>query len=238
MGNVTYVSLSRQIALERELSLVANNVANAATTGYRREGSIFSEYIQGLRGDNNSVSQTRLAGATIDQTSGAYIQTGESLDVAISGPGFFVVETPRGERLTRKGDFQLNENNEIVSSAGDRLMGGGGAIVVPPGASRLTIATDGVVSADDAVISQIRIVDADATTLKRESGAMFEAVNGVEDSTDAKLRQGFVESSNVNPVLEISRLIEVQRAFEMQRQLANDEADRIRSAIESLSAAR
>ncbi|MEZ5917905.1 MAG: hypothetical protein R3C40_10165 [Parvularculaceae bacterium] len=128
----------------------------------------------------------------------AHIQTGESLDVAISGPGFFVVETPRGERLTRMGDFQLNENNEIVSSAGDRLMGGGGAIVVP-WRIETTIATDGVVSADDAVISQIRIVDADATTLKRESGAMFEAVNGVEDSTDAKLRQGFVESSNVNP---------------------------------------
>ncbi|MDZ7628418.1 MAG: flagellar hook-basal body complex protein [Parvularculaceae bacterium] len=237
MSNAIYSALSRQAALELELGSLANNIANASTAGFRGDGQIFSEYVNAVPGQP-SISQTRIGGRLIDARQGDFIQTSGKLDLAIEGKGFFVVETPRGERLTRAGAFQLNQQGFLVTSEGDLVHGaGGGSIAIAEGAGEPIISRDGVVSVDGAVIGQIRIADADPTLLVREGATHFLAGGTLTDIEPA-LRQGFIEASNVAPVLELSRLIEVQRAFELGQQLLTNEEARIQRAISILGGGR
>ncbi|MFZ5616011.1 MAG: flagellar basal-body rod protein FlgF [Pseudomonadota bacterium] len=238
MSNVAYVSLSRQSALASELTSIANNIANADTTGFRKDAFIFSEYVNALQGEP-SLSQTRIGGRLIDQSEGELIATGGALDLAIEGSGFFAVETPQGRRLTRAGDFSVNEQGVISTSEGFALAGEGGApIAVPSGAERIVVAPDGVVTADGAPVGRIEIVDADPTALRRVGDTLFAAEGELRPIENPAIRQGYVEGSNVNAVIEMSRLIEVQRAFEIGQQMLNDDAERTRRAIETLSGAR
>lgn len=237
MSNAIYSALSRQAALEHELSSLANNIANASTAGYRGDGQIFSEYVNAVP-RQPSISQTRIGGRLIDGRQGDFIQTGGALDLAIEGEGFFVVETPQGERLTRAGAFQRNEQGILATSEGHLVQGaGGGSIAVSDGAEDLVISADGVISAGGAVIGQIRVADADPTLLTREGATLFRAGGALTD-LDPVVRQGFIEASNVTPVLQLSRLIEVQRAFELGQQLLTNEEARIQRAISVLGGGR
>jgi flagellar basal-body rod protein FlgF len=238
MSNVSYVALSRQQALASELSSVANNIANSDTAGFRRDAFIFSEYVNALRGEP-SLSQTRIGGRMIDAAQGDFVATDGPLDVAIEGAGFFTVETPAGPRLTRAGAFAVNDAGVIATAQGHAVGGEGGSpIAIPPGAGGIVISADGVVSADGAPLGRFEIVDAPPTALVREGDNLFRATGETTPIDQPKLRQGHLEGSNVNAVLEISRLIEVQRAFEMGQQLMNEETERQRRAIETLGGAR
>ncbi|NWG92705.1 MAG: flagellar basal-body rod protein FlgF [Parvularculaceae bacterium] len=238
MSNVSYVSLSRQAALARELASIANNVANADTDGFRRDGYIFSEYVIELRGEP-SLSQTRIGARMIDAAQGKAIETGGALDAAIEGPGYFAVETPRGVRLTRAGSFQLNDQGVLSTADGWSVSGeGGAAIVLPGGTGRIVISSDGVVSADGVQVAKLEIVDADPAELVREGANLFRVTGEVAPVQNPSVRQGYVEASNVNPVLEISRMIEVQRAFEIGERMLEDDAERTRRAVETLSGGR
>lgn len=237
MSNAIYTALSRQTALAQELSNVANNVANASTTGFRVEGMIFSEYVNAIPGQP-SQSQTRLGGRLVSDLQGDFVRTGGSLDLAIEGEGYFVVQTPAGERLTRAGSFLLDSNGTLVTKEGYAVQGaGGGEITLDGAASDIVVAPDGVISAGGELVGQVRIAAADPTRLVREGGTLFR-VDGALSDLDAKIRQGFVEASNVNPVLEIARLIEVQRAFELGQQFLASEGERIERAIGALGGAR
>ncbi|MFN0024058.1 MAG: flagellar basal-body rod protein FlgF [Parvularculaceae bacterium] len=230
MSNVINAVLSRQVSLERELASLANNIANASTAGYRRDTHIFSEYVNALRGEP-SLSQTRIGGRAISAEQGELTATNAPFDLAIEGPGFFVVQTPEGQRLTRAGAFLRNEQGVLANADGDVLSGeGGGAIAIPNSAGAVAIADDGVVSADGEVLGQIRIVNADPTTLQREGDTRFRTDAPLIES-QASIRQGFIEQSNVEPVIELARLIEVQRSFELGQQLVNREGERVERAI-------
>lgn len=238
MSNVSYVALSRQQALASELSSVANNVANADTTGYRRDVFIFSEYVNALRGEP-SLSQTRIGGRMIDAAQGDFVATNAPLDVAIEGAGYFTVETPAGPRLTRAGAFAVNDAGVIATAEGYAVGGEGGSpIAIPPGAGALVISADGVVSVGGAPVGRFEIVDAPPTALVREGDSLFRVAGETTTISQPKLRQGHLEGSNVNAVLEISRLIEVQRAFEIGQQMMNEETERQRRAIDALGGAR
>jgi flagellar basal-body rod protein FlgF len=165
--------------------------------------------------------------------------TGAPLDVAIAGPGFFRIETAEGPLLTRAGAFSFNAEGVLVAHDGSPVGGEGGAeIVAPADAGPLAIAEDGTVSAGGALIGRIELVNADPTTLSRAGDTRFRAEAGFEPVESPRMRQGFIEASNVNPVLEIARLIEVQRSFEIGQQVLADENDRARRAIESLGGQR
>jgi len=236
MTNVIYTMLSRQSALSRELTDIANNVANSDTAGYQRQGAFYSEYVNALGPDTISLSQTRIGGQYFDPKQGALTRTGGDLDFSINGRGYFVVDTPRGERLTRAGAFQLNAEREIVTPQGYRLLGDGGApIAVPPNAVRIELAEDGTLSADGAPLGKIQIVATDQTALSREGENMLRAEGALTPIENVKITQGFIEDSNINVALEITRLIEVQRAYERGQQLIKSESDRITRAIESFS---
>ncbi len=235
MDNAIYAALTRQSGLMREMRTVANNMANSSTTGFRREGVVFSEYMSPLanRGaGRETLSMANARGREVDLTPGSLTMTGGSLDLALEQGGFFMVETPQGNRLTRAGAFLLSPEGEIINADGYRVLDEGGApIAVPPGTRSLGVGPDGTLSADGQPVGRIGVFDQpDRAKLTHEAGTLFSA-EGAEPMPDAVVRQGFLEDSNVNPVLEIARMIEVQRAYELGQSFLDGEDQRIRAAI-------
>ena len=234
MEHAGYTTLSRQSGLAREMQIVANNIANAATTGFRAEGLIFSEYVKPVeRGASLSMGQGNVRATSFEQ--GALTQTGGTFDLAIEGDGFFLIETPDGERLTRAGAFSPSANGDLVTYDGLRVLDAGGApIFVPQGAS-ITVSSDGTLSADGAPLGQVGIVrPIDPSDMVRETGVMFRTDAGFEPFETARVLQGFVENSNVNAVHQLTRMIEVQRAYELGQSFLVSEDERVRTALKSL----
>ncbi len=234
MDNANYVILGQQRAALRRLDIIANNIANISTTGFRREDTVFSEYIHQLDVAGGQVSAVDTGAGYTDLSQGALKRTGNTFDVSLEGEGWFQVETPAGERLTRDGRFLLNNASELVTKDGYRVLDEGGApIFVPPDATAVHIASDGTISADSLPVARLGVMTAAATTLTRESSTLF-ASPDIQPLTDPRLAQGFLETANVNPVYEITALIEVQRAYEQARSLMEAEDSRITQTIRTL----
>jgi flagellar basal-body rod protein FlgF len=236
MDNASYTTLTRQSGLAREMRLVANNIANAATTGYRAEGLIFSEYVKAIEGGASlSMGQGNIQNTSFDQ--GALTQTGGRFDFAIEGDGYFLIETPAGERLTRAGAFSPSAEGELVTYDGYRVLDAGGApIFIPPDAADLSVSGDGTLSSGGTPLGQLGLVRPLAPLdMQREDGVMFRADAGYEPSETARVLQGFVENSNVNAIGELARMIEVQRAYEMGQSFLESEDERVRAALKALS---
>ncbi|MES2143807.1 MAG: flagellar hook-basal body complex protein [Pseudomonadota bacterium] len=229
-----YTTLTRQSGLMREMQTVANNIANISTTGFRREGVIFSEYVRQMEGDP-SLSMARASGRQIDLSQAGLSQTGGTFDLAIQGDGFFLIETPQGERLTRAGSFTPSPEGELVTMDGNRLLDAGGApVFVPPGARSVAIGKDGTMSADGTPVAQIGLWQpTDPNSLRHQSGTLFSA-SGVEPAQAGVVMQGFLEDSNVEPVSEVARMIQVQRSYEMGQKFLEAEDERVRGVIQTL----
>ena len=234
MEHAGYTTLSRQSGLAREMQIVANNIANAATTGFRSEGLIFSEYVKPMeRGPSMSMGQGNVRNTSFVQ--GALTQTNGTFDLAIEGDGFFLIETPNGERLTRSGAFSPSAEGDLVTYDGLRVLDAGGAPIFVPQGSDIAISGDGTLSADGNPLGQIGIVrPIDSTQMVREDGVMFRADAGFEPSETARVLQGFVENSNVNPIAQLARMIEVQRAYELGQSFLKSEDERVRTAMKTL----
>jgi len=220
----------------REMQVVANNIANTATTGFRQEGLIFSEHVSKVEGG----ASLSMATANVRQTSmmqGALTRTGGTFDLAIEGEGFFLIETPEGERLSRAGNFSPNALGDLVTNDGFRVLDTGGApVFVPPDALDLSVSADGTVSTDGRPIAQIGLYQPiEPAKMLREDGVMFRAEDGVKPAENGKIIQGFLESSNVDPISQIARMIEVQRAYEMGQSFLQAEDERVRNALRSFT---
>ncbi|MDD7970155.1 flagellar hook-basal body complex protein [Roseinatronobacter alkalisoli] len=236
MDNAAYVALTRLSGLKREMQVIAHNIANASTTGYRREGAIFSEFVVGGRGQDTSLSMALGNTRQTFQTQGELTQTNGNFDLAIEGDGFFQLETPQGLRLTRAGMFTPNAAGELVNMDGHLLLDAGGApIFVPPDARSVAMSGDGTFSADGQPFAQVGLVrPADPVTMTRAAGTLFAVDGELEPVLDARLRQGFLEGSNVDPMPELARMIAVQRAYEQGQRLLEREDDRIKTVIQTL----
>ena len=231
-----YVALTRQSGLAKELQSVANNIANLSTTGYRREGVIFAEAVEALPVEGGSVAMTEARARYTDTLQGSLEQTGGKFDLAIEGNGYFTVMTPQGERLTRAGAFTRNADGVVVNMDGHPLLDeGGGEITIPFEAKSVGVAADGTLSVDGAPAARIGLVDvADQTSLFREAGVLFRADAGTKPVEDGRIVQGLLEQSNVNPVAEMARMVEVQRAYEYGQKLMDQEDDGIRLVVRTL----
>jgi flagellar basal-body rod protein FlgF len=235
LDSTGYITLTRQSGLMREMQVVANNIANAATTGFRQEGVVFSEYVKTIQGGgslsmgNGNARQTSLVQGTLTQTGGTF-------DFAIEGDGFFLIETPGGERLTRAGVFTPNAEGDLVTFDGYRVLDVGGApIFIPPDAGAIGVGSDGTISADGNLIGQIAVVQPNAPTMMlRESGVLFRADDGFEPVERPRVLQGFAEASNVDPISQLARMIEVQRAYEMGQSFLDSEDERVRRAMDAM----
>lgn len=234
MDSAVYATLTRQSGLMREMQVVAHNIANLGTSGFRREGVVFSEHVERMD-TGPSLSMAFATGRQIDLSEGTLAQTGGTFDFAIRGEGFFLVETPEGQRLTRAGNFTPNAAGELVSPDGHRLLDAGAApVFVPPDAGQVTLGQDGTLSAGARPLAQIGLWQpADPLALRHEAGTLFEG-GEVEPAEGATLLQGFVEESNVEPVTEIARMIEVQRAYEQGQAFLAREDERVRGVIQTL----
>ncbi len=232
-----FVTLSRQSGLLTEMQTIANNIANISTTGFRREGVIFSEYIKAGAVPDDSVSMAAARGRHLDLSQGTVSPTGGTFDLAIEGEGFFLVETGDGQRLTRAGSFLPGDTGDLMTPDGHLVLDEGGApIFVPPDARSVSVATDGTISADGRPVSKIGVVlPGDTGDLTREGSTLFSTGSGVEPVEFPRVLQGFVEASNVNPVIEITRMIEVQRTYELGQALADREGKRLTSLIDTLT---
>ncbi len=181
MGLTDYTTLSRQQGLMREMRMIANNIANQATTGYRQQGVIFSEYVR-RTDEAGSVSMSAAQVRDSSFAQGGLTRTGGQLDLAIEGDGFFLVQTPQGERLTRNGAFATSSAGDLVTQDGHPVLDSGGApVFIPPDATDLAIAQDGTLSSNGAPIGQIGVVSPlDRGAMIREGGVLFRADQGYE----------------------------------------------------------
>ncbi|MBS3979362.1 MAG: flagellar hook-basal body complex protein [Rhodobacteraceae bacterium] len=234
MDAAGYATLNRQSGLMREMGVVANNIANASTTGFRREGVVFSEYVAAL-GQDPSLSMAHASGRHVDLSQSTLSQTGGQFDFAIQGEGFFLIETPQGQHLTRAGTFTPSAEGELVTPDGHRLLDAGGApIFVPPDARGVAMASDGTLSTGGQPIAQVGLWQpADPLSLRHQAGTMFSA-DAVEPAEGATVLQGMLEDSNVEPVSEIARMITVQRAYELGQKFLDSEDERVRGVIQAL----
>lgn len=236
MDNATYATLTRQSGLRQELQVIAHNIANAATDGFQKEGLIFSEHVQRLEGPDTSLSMARAHARMIDRSQGQLTLTGGTFDLAIEGDGYFMVETPEGNRLTRAGAFFPNAEGLLGTSDGALVLDPGGVpIFIPPGLRDIQVGRDGSISGDGQPLGQVGVFDpVDGAGMTRAGGVRFNVDGEVIAQETPALAQGFLESSNVDPVLEVARLIEVQRAYERSRDILSTEDERIRAVLQTL----
>lgn len=237
MDNAVYALLSRQSGLMEELRVLADNIANASTSGFRREEVIFAEHVARINPAEPSLSIGTASGRRIDPDQGPLKVTGSAFDLAIEGPGFFEVDTPEGRRLTRAGAFSASAEGVLVTPAGHPVLDVGGApILIPPEAQDISVGSDGTVSAGGQPLGQLsRVLPADWTDLQRRGGSLFESPSGTIPAEDGKILQGFIEESNVTAFLEYSRLIEIQNAYVQGQKFLEQENERVRSVIQVLS---
>ena len=228
-----YVTLSRQSGLLSQMNAIANNIANASTTGFKREGTIFAEFVS-AGGDGSSLSMGFANTRAVDLQQAPVSATGGTFDFAVEGTGFFLVQTPQGQKLTRAGSFTPGADGTLQTADGNALLdASGSAIVLPPGAQNIDLAQDGSLSADGAPLAKLGLwAPTDPLTLTHEQGALFSA-SGYQPG-EGQILQGHLEDSNVDPVSEVAKMISVQRAYELGQSFLDREDDRTRAVIQTL----
>lgn len=222
MENALLVGLSRQMALARELDVIANNVANVGTNGFKARSANFNEFIAPTaRADTFRSPDRRLSyvidkGTPIDLSAGALERTGNPLDIALQSEQFLVVQTPQGDRYTRAGSLDINARGQLVTQSGQPVLGDGGPIVFGSAESNPRIAADGSVSSDQGQRGKIRLVRFEnARALSSEGDNLFASTTAaLPVGPQGKVETGAFERSNVRAVVEMTRLVEVQRAYQ------------------------
>jgi flagellar basal-body rod protein FlgF len=244
MDNSLLVSLSHQLASYRAMDVIANNIANVSTPGFKREAAKFEEFVSMMRPAEGQtglqpVSFVKDAGVMRDSSQGNLEQTGATYDVAIAGPGYFQVQTPTGMRYTRDGHFSLNNEGNMVTSQGYAVQGDGGAITIAPTDGQILIAPDGTVSSVlngvTNLLGKLKVVDfASSDALTKQGSNLYSTLQTPTTPANVNVRQGALEASNVQPVIEISHMIEVMRAYEATASLSKSQEDLMRRAIDQL----
>jgi flagellar basal-body rod protein FlgF len=244
MDNALYVGLSKQMILRRELDVIANNIANADTNGFKFESLLTKEDPAApamTMGGPRPVKFVSAGNVARDFSQGSLRRTDSPLDVAIDGKGFFKVSTKAGDRFTRDGHFRTDDTGRLTTQAGDTVLdAGGGEITLDPQKGQVTIAQDGTVSQGTENVGKVGVYKFDDLAILEKTGDnLFQNGSNQQPAaaTDAKLRQGMLEGSNVQPIAQITRMIEVSRAYEQVTQMMNSEADLSRSAISRLGKA-
>ncbi len=250
MANAGLIGLSRQIALHRELEVVANNIANLNTTGYKADGSVFQEFLMpgaqhgDFQGDDRRLSYVQDRATWHDFKTGAIQRTGNPLDVAIDGDAFLVVQTPRGERYTRNGALQINATGQLVTGEGHEVLSEGGPIQFQNTDRDISISEDGRITVRegantaDSARGKLRLVRFERVSqLKKDGSSLFSAPADVTPQAPRKVRviQGAIEQSNVRGVIEMARMVEVTRTYTQIAGILQQHHDQRHSAIEKLA---
>lgn len=224
MDSGLYAACTGLMARTDALDTIANNLANSSTGGFRERHTTFSSVLAGsgrpLNSQLNVVTNSYglLGGSKLDLQAGSLQRTGNELDLGIDGPGFLAVQTKGGVAYTRNGSLQVSTSGQLVTSAGDAVLGVNGPIRIPKNAV-VTVSSDGTVSADNAIAGKLKVVQFTATADPQSLGATYYTApdKDVMASPLSEVRQGMIEGSNVNPVSSVVALINAQRALEGMR---------------------
>ena len=244
MENTFLVGLSQQMAANRSMEVIANNLANLSTPAFKRESVQFEQYLVPVQateaegGGTVNVSFVLDKGVSRDTSEGRFESTGSLLDMAISGPGYFVVQTPNGDRYTRNGHFRFDDQGNVVTEQGFQVQSDGGAITLQPQDGDLRVAGDGTLSTNTQLLGKMKIVTfPDERQLKKTGSSLYDAGGQTpQAATSPRVRQGIIERSNVEPVIEISRMIETLRAYQASAGLTQSGEDLLKQAIEKIGA--
>lgn len=226
-------AMSFQMTLMKRIDLIADNIANVSTSGFKSLLMVIS------KGEDTAADSTTENQVTIvrDVRDGPMTRTGNTLDLAIQGSGYFAIETADGVRYTRNGRFALDQDGRLVTPDGHAVLGDGGRpITFTATETDIVIGTDGTVRADGGEIGTIGIVQfADEQALYRVSSGLLATEAPPIPAVDARILQGMVEESNVVAVLEITRMIETMRTFQSAQKMIESEHERQRRAIQTLT---
>jgi len=251
MENALLIGLSRQMALSHELDVVANNIANIDTTGYKADNAEFSEFLMSrardeqFTGSDRRVSFVQDRATWIDFSQGAIEHTGNPLDVAINGDAYLVVQTPRGLRYTRNGALAINATGQLVTNEGYQVMGDAGPITFQVSDNDINIGGNGLItvregaSTQDAQRGRLQLVSFNQPQLLQKDGSStFLAPAGVTAGpppTGTRVVQGAVEKSNVRAVAEMARMIQITRSYTDIANILQQQSEQRRNALQQLS---
>ena len=237
LENTAYIGLSHEMALRRQLDVIANNLANMNTVGFKAERMLFSEFLV-KSGGSDKVSFVLDKGTSRNLEAGRLSATDNPLDLAIEGRGYFVIDTPQGPRYSRSGHFRLNTNGELVDGEGRALLDKSGRpLKLDPQDSDFRVNTDGSVVAKRGPIGSIDVVSfADEKSLVKEGNGLYATTpqNPAQPGQRVKVRQGMVEESNVVPIVELSNMIELQKTYQATREFLDKDSELRRRSIERL----
>lgn len=241
MDIVSSIANSRLIAQQRALDVTADNLANANTPGFKAEHLLFNDWLSRQNGADavkggNTIAYTQDRATWRDQRAGTLTHTGNPFDLAVTGEGYFTVNTPRGPRLTRDGRFGLMPDGTVADSSGDTLLDTTGKpVLLSPTDTRISIAGDGTISSENGQLAKVGVVTvSDPMQMAAEGNTLFRATAPTTAVAAPALVQGAIEDSNVQPVLETTRMMENLRQFQFMTQMIQAESDRQQSAIDKL----
>ncbi len=240
MDITTALATSRLVAQQRAIDITANNIANANTPGYRTERVQFSDFVDkqvGTKGPPGikTISYTQDRATYRESQAGAVTHTGNPYDLALTGDGYFTVNTKNGPRLTRDGRFGPMPDGTLANASGNAVLDTAGKpIQIPLNATTVTIASDGSVSTDTGQVGKIGVVKADPMKLQAEGSTNFVATAPTTPVASPGIVQGAVEESNVQPVLEVTRMMDTERQFQFVTQFVQAEGDRQQNTIDKL----
>jgi flagellar basal-body rod protein FlgF len=220
MDSGFYAACAGLVGKSQQLEVMAHNLANTSTTGFKSQNLSFRSLLasskSNLSGLNLAINDYGVSSdPVLDLSAGTPERTGNNLDIAIEGPGFLAVSVGKDVRYTRNGHLQLSRDGQLVTSSGDPVLGEQGPIIVPP-ASSITISPEAAISANGALVGKLRLVEFDsAASLEEIAEGLFAAAGTPRQSSTSRVRQGTLETSNVNSVEAAVKLIALQRHAEM-----------------------
>ncbi len=227
MENSVLINLSRQTVMQRYMDIIANNIANSSTAGYKSEQLLFAEYVSRSGPGGQSTSYVQDTGVVRDYREGAITKTRGTLDLAIRGKGWFVIDTPEGHGYTRDGHFRLNEKGRLTTVNGDPVLNSDNApIQFTPGETNIEIISDGTIHTSLGRKARINIVTfEDEQKLNKASGNLYTTDSPTQPALRARVLQGMIEASNVEPIIQITRMIEAMRSFQGAQRFFRAEVD-------------
>jgi len=238
MENSLYIGLSKQVVLRENMSIIANNVANLNTAGYRAQNMVFSEYISDPRRMDEDMSLVLDYGQYQKTDPGSLKQTSNPLDIALVGRGFLGVQTPSGEiQYTRAGNLGIDSEGTLRTARGYAVVDdGGGEITIPQNATEVNIDQKGVISTDQGQVAQLDITEfASDQDLNPAGNGLYQAVVPGVPSEKTVVKQGMLEGSNVQAVVEMTRMIDVLRDYQAVQNMMKSEHDRLKGATQRLA---
>jgi len=243
MDNSINIALSRLAVQQQAMEIVAGNLANLTSPGFRAERLVFADWLMkepgaAMASGDHTLAFTQARATYRDRTEGTISQTGNPLDLALTGDGWFTVQTPNGNRLTRAGRFTLRNDGTITDESGHALLDvNNQPLRLSPADTRLTITADGSLSSENGTLGQIAVVlPNDPNRVTAEGSRLFRPDVPTSPAPSPKIVQGAVEDSNVQPISEVTRMIATERDFQFIAQFVEAEGQRKQTAIDKLAA--